>query len=90
MLSKQFIRRSGLIFAFRSGLLLLLALISTTAFAHGVDGSTRSFPEQNTGVQFVPFLYIGAKHMLTGYDHLLFLVGGEQLIWVGFCTTVQI
>lgn len=75
MLSKQFVRRLGLIFSFRSGLLFLLALVSTTAFAHGVDDSTRSFLEQNTGVQFIPFLYIGAKHMLTGYDHLLFLVG---------------
>jgi hydrogenase/urease accessory protein HupE len=55
--------------------MLLLILISSTAFAHGVDDSTRSFLEQNTGVQFIPFLYIGAKHMLTGYDHLLFLLG---------------
>src|SRR6185369_13029576 len=22
-----------------------------------------------------PFLYLGAKHMVTGYDHLLFLLG---------------
>lgn len=29
----------------------------------------------NEGVAFVPFLYIGAKHMLTGYDHILFLLG---------------
>lgn len=62
-------------FIYRLGTLLLLSLVSTTAFAHGVDDSTRSFLEQNTGVQFIPFLYIGAKHMLTGYDHLLFLVG---------------
>ncbi len=62
-------------FFYRLGTLLLLSLVSTTAFAHGVDDSTRSFLEQNTGVQFIPFLYIGAKHMLTGYDHLLFLVG---------------
>lgn len=33
------------------------------------------FLEQNQGVQFIPFLYIGAKHMITGYDHLLFLLG---------------
>jgi hydrogenase/urease accessory protein HupE len=45
------------------------------AFSHGVDDNTRVFLEQNTGVQFIPFLYIGAKHMVTGYDHLLFLVG---------------
>ena len=49
----------------------LLALVSIEAFAHGVDDKTRAFLEQNTGVQFIPFLYIGAKHMITGYDHLL-------------------
>ena len=52
-----------------------LALVSIEAFAHGVDDKTRAFLLQNEGVQFVPFLYIGAKHMITGYDHLLFLVG---------------
>jgi hypothetical protein len=56
-------------------LLVLLAFFSAAVLAHGVDDSTRSFLQQNSGVQFVPFLYIGAKHMLTGYDHLLFLVG---------------
>jgi hypothetical protein len=58
---------------------LLLALaftvVSLDVFAHGVDDNTRLFLEQNTGTQFAPFLYIGAKHMVTGYDHLLFLVG---------------
>lgn len=54
---------------------LCLMALSLDAFAHGVDDSTRAFLEQNTGVQIVPFLYIGAKHMITGYDHLLFLVG---------------
>lgn len=56
-------------------LISLLALFSLEAFAHGVDDSTRSFLETNTGVQILPFMYIGAKHMVTGYDHLLFLVG---------------
>ncbi|MFC0116461.1 HupE/UreJ family protein [Pseudoalteromonas xiamenensis] len=55
--------------------LSLLALVSIESIAHGVDDSTRAFLEQNHGVQFIPFLYIGAKHMITGYDHLLFLVG---------------
>jgi len=27
------------------------------------------------GAAIVPFLYLGAKHMVTGYDHLAFLVG---------------
>lgn len=55
--------------------LFLLITLSVESFAHGVDDSTRNFLESNTGVQIIPFIYIGAKHMLTGYDHLLFLVG---------------
>lgn len=65
---------------FRLTYLLYLFLVFTTmasveAFAHGVDDSTRNFLQNNTGVQILPFIYIGAKHMVTGYDHLLFLVG---------------
>jgi hypothetical protein len=57
-------------------LMILLALgLPIEAFAHGVDDNTRVFLQQNTGIQIIPFLYIGAKHMITGYDHLLFLVG---------------
>ena len=63
----------------RYGLLSLIALMALwlpfNVFAHGVDEDTRAFLLQNTGVQIIPFLYIGAKHMVTGYDHLLFLVG---------------
>lgn len=54
---------------------LLLVSLSFGALAHGVDDNTRVFLEQNSGVQFIPFIYIGAKHMFTGYDHILFLVG---------------
>lgn len=56
-------------------LLFTLAIASLSVFGHGVDEKTRVFLEQNSGVQFVPFLYIGAKHMVTGYDHILFLIG---------------
>lgn len=56
-------------------LLTLLAMVSFEAFAHGVDDSTRNFLQNNSGIQIIPFMYIGAKHMVTGYDHLLFLVG---------------
>ena len=58
-----------------SVIVLLTVGLPAEAFAHGVDESTRTFLQQNTGVQIIPFLYIGAKHMVTGYDHLLFLVG---------------
>ncbi len=57
-------------------LLPLIAMISSLSVsAHGVDEVTRQFLETNQGVAIIPFMYIGAKHMLTGYDHLLFLVG---------------
>jgi hypothetical protein len=73
---------------------LLLCLVSITTYAHGVDDETKSFLLGNKGVAFGPFLYIGAKHMITGYDHLLFLVGvifflykpKEILLYVTFFT----
>jgi len=55
--------------------LLLCAFNSSFVFAHGVDENTQRFLLANQGVAIGPFLYIGAKHMVTGYDHLLFLVG---------------
>jgi hypothetical protein len=58
-------------------LLLLISslLLSFSLFAHDVDDGTKAFLQNNDGVAIIPFLYIGAKHMVTGYDHLLFLVG---------------
>ena len=70
------------------------SLLSPSLFAHGVDDSTAQFLANNQGISIVPFLYIGAKHMMTGYDHLLFLVGvifflyrpKDVLIYVSFFT----
>ena len=53
----------------------LALLCPDVACAHGVTGGDQLFIEQSTGSQLVPFAYLGAKHMVTGYDHLLFLVG---------------
>lgn len=55
--------------------LAVVVLLPLEVMAHGVDEKTRLFLQNNTGVQFFPFMYIGAKHMVTGYDHLLFLAG---------------
>ncbi|WP_415898270.1 HupE/UreJ family protein [Neptuniibacter sp. QD72_48] len=49
--------------------------LSTQAFAHGVAEGDAVFIESASGVQLLPFIYLGAKHMVTGYDHLLFLFG---------------
>ena len=56
-------------------ILLLIFLLTPEVFAHGVDDHTKQFLLANQGVAIGPFLYIGSKHMVTGYDHLLFLLG---------------
>ncbi|MBU3971781.1 MAG: HupE/UreJ family protein, partial [Alphaproteobacteria bacterium] len=45
------------------------------AFAHGVAEGDKGYIQETSGFLFWPFLYLGAKHMVTGYDHLLFLLG---------------
>jgi len=55
--------------------LLLLAFMASSVFAHGVAEDDKLFIEQSSGMQLIPFIYLGAKHMITGYDHLLFLFG---------------
>ena len=56
-------------------LLACLVGLPSLVLAHGVDDNTKQFLIDNQGVSIIPFLYIGAKHMVTGYDHLLFLIG---------------
>jgi hypothetical protein len=46
-----------------------------TANAHNVSARDATFVESISGAAIGPFLYLGAKHMVTGYDHLMFLVG---------------
>jgi len=59
-----------------AGLLALAAAaFAPEALAHGVSENDRAFIQGSTGVHIAPYIYLGAKHMLTGYDHLLFLVG---------------
>ena len=54
---------------------LLVALLSASLDAHGVSGKDAVYLQGLTGPAIGPLLYLGAKHMVTGYDHLLFLVG---------------
>ena len=56
-------------------LVLLAMLWPGVANAHNVSKRDGAFVESNKGAAIGPFLYMGAKHMVTGYDHLLFLVG---------------
>ena len=45
------------------------------ALAHGVTAGDKGYIQESSGILIVPFVYLGAKHMMTGYDHLLFLFG---------------
>lgn len=55
--------------------IVVLMLAIPLANAHGVAEDDKTFIEGAAGVQLLPYLYLGAKHMVTGYDHLLFLFG---------------
>jgi hypothetical protein len=56
-------------------LVVLCLLLPAAAFAHNVSKRDASFVQSTKGAAIAPFLYLGAKHMVTGYDHLAFLVG---------------
>ena len=51
------------------------ALLPAVAEAHGVSGKDAVYLQGLDGRAIAPLMYLGAKHMVTGYDHLLFLVG---------------
>jgi len=53
----------------------LLVAFGEVASAHGVSSKDARFLLSLQGPAIVPLMYLGAKHMVTGYDHLLFLVG---------------
>ena len=59
----------------RLALAALLMCAPALLLAHGVAARDAGFIEQAAGVHFWPYAYLGAKHMVTGYDHLLFLAG---------------
>ncbi len=58
---------SAVFIAFLSG--------TTAAFAHAVTEGDKGYIQEISGVNLLPFVYLGAKHMMTGYDHILFLFG---------------
>jgi len=70
------LRRAG---GRRSLTLLLVivacALAGAVLGAHGVSSKDARYLQSIDGPAVVPLLYLGAKHMVSGYDHLLFLVG---------------
>jgi hypothetical protein len=53
----------------------LLAAPCAVVHSHGVAGADSAYLQSVQGVQAFPLMYLGAKHMITGYDHLLYLAG---------------
>jgi HupE / UreJ protein len=72
-LNKLFRRNQAWLVPFLAAAVLMV--FGGIAEAHGVSRKDASFVESIQGAAIGPFLYLGAKHMVTGYDHLLFLVG---------------
>jgi len=56
-------------------ILIATLLFPAPAAAHNVSKRDASFVQSTKGAAIAPFIYLGAKHMVTGYDHLAFLVG---------------
>ncbi|MGB0866146.1 MAG: HupE/UreJ family protein [Granulosicoccaceae bacterium] len=71
------VKRHSVLTPFTSLLALATILLALPfqAFAHGVAEGDQSFISTGSGRMVFAYLYLGAKHMVTGYDHLLFLLG---------------
>lgn len=52
--------------------LFLLSILSTSLWAHGISDNAK---EAMINGDFGDYIHLGADHMLSGYDHLLFLFG---------------
>lgn len=70
--SGLFCRRNILLSVFA---VLSLCLLAGAAAAHAVAEGDKGYIQEISGINLIPFVYLGAKHMVTGYDHLLFLFG---------------
>nr|WP_227370722.1 HupE/UreJ family protein [Halomonas sp. M20] len=56
-------------------LLVMLLGASGEALAHAVAEGDKGYIQEIYGINLISFIYLGAKHMVTGYDHILFLLG---------------
>jgi len=53
-------------------LAVLAALVASQAFGHGMSEAEKQTILEGGNIRY---LWIGATHMLSGYDHLLFVFG---------------
>ena len=73
------LRREGIPMLSRKLLILFfmaaLMVLSTEGYAHAIAQGDKGYIQEISGVNLIAFIYLGAKHMVTGYDHILFLFG---------------
>lgn len=70
--------QSGLLkirWMYLAGLIWLCGGALSTLSAHAVAEGDKGYIQEISGIHLGPFVYLGAKHMVTGYDHILFLLG---------------
>jgi hypothetical protein len=79
----------------------MLLLTADGALVTRSPKATRGYIQEISGVNLIAFAYLGAKHMATGYDHILFLLGVVFFLYrmkhvalyvtlfaIGHCTTM--
>src|SRR3974390_3073966 len=71
---KRYILTRAMLFITTAGSFFLMAFPGPLA-APTVSKRDAAFVQSNHGAAIAAFVYLGAKHMVTGYDHLAFLVG---------------
>jgi hypothetical protein len=71
--SKRILNKNSLFILL--GLITIFLAIAPDVLAHGVTEGDKGYIQESSGRMIIPFIYLGAKHMVTGYDHLLFLFG---------------
>jgi hypothetical protein len=67
--------------AFARLLLATALLLPAAAWAHPVSEGNAAFVSGAAGAFVGPFAYLGAKHMVTGLDHVLYVVGVVFLLF---------
>ena len=67
-------------------MLTLAVLTAGAALAHNVTEGDAGYVQEVSGFLPIPFIYLGAKHMVTGYDHILFLFGVIFFLYRRLCS----
>ncbi len=68
-------RARSSVLAWAAAGLTALLVCAAPALAHNITAGDAGYVQEISGMNLIPFAYLGAKHMVTGYDHILFLLG---------------